>query len=554
MQISLSILPGSVMYGRWILMLVVVVVCTSGPLRAQAGVFYRLETIGSDADDRARLAQLLGERRSHGYLLRSPSSVTPALNDSAERDRFRWAVVIPELVAVGNSSLPFSLNDGALWAGRGWSESLRAGFRVERGRLSLTLAPELVASENIVYELAAPEVTLGRPPGRNPLSSPWHVQPYSIDLPQRFGYLPIWRLDPGQSVFAVDAGRVTIGVATESEWWGPGVHNAIVLSNNAPGIPRLFLRTTRPVPTRIGTIEARWFVGALSESDYFDTDPTNDLRSIAGLGLAWGVKWAPGLTLGVARTVYAPVREWSGVPLRIFDVFRTFGPSYADPTDTTPGRDQVYSLFGRWVLSPDRFAVYFEWARTAFPSSVRDLLIAPNRTRGYTVGLEWAQLVRGGHATLRIGGEVTSLEKNSAYRDRPVATFYTSRHVTQGYTQRGQVIGAAIGPGASSQWLRVDYFVPRWRVGVFGGRIRWDDDALYTFPNDYDAKWCSHDVSLFAGVSAGGSGRWGSAHLSLTRGERLNVFFHHLTGCDPAPSLGVVDARTTTLELRLSPP
>src|SRR5205809_4303845 len=205
------------MYGRWILMLGVVVVCTSGPLRAQAGVFYRLETIGSDADDRARLAQLLGERRSDGYLLRSPSSVTPALNDSADRDRFHWAVVVPELVAIGNSSLPFSLNDGALWAGRGWSESLRAGFRVERGRLSLTLAPELVASENIVYELAAPEVTLGRPLGRNPLSSPWHVQPYSIDLPQRFGYLPIWRLDPGQSTFAVDAGWVDTRTVARSE-------------------------------------------------------------------------------------------------------------------------------------------------------------------------------------------------------------------------------------------------------------------------------------------------------------------------------------------------
>src|SRR6266571_6651495 len=205
------------MDGRWSLTLGVVVACTSGRLRAQAGVFYRLETIGSDADDRARLAQLLADHRSDGYLLRSPSSVTPALGDSAARDRFRWAVVVPELVAIGNSSLPFSLNDGALWAGRGWSESLRAGFRVERGRLSLTLAPELVASENIVYELAAPEVTLGRPPGRNPLSTPWHVQPYSIDLPQRFGYLHIWRLDPGQSTFAVDAGWVTVGVATESE-------------------------------------------------------------------------------------------------------------------------------------------------------------------------------------------------------------------------------------------------------------------------------------------------------------------------------------------------
>ena len=127
MQISLSILLGSVMYGRWILTVGLVVVCTSGLLRAQAGVFYRLETIGSDADERARLAQLLGERRSDGYVLRSPSSLTPALSDSAERDRFHWAVVVPQLLAIGNSSLPFSLNDGALWAGRGWSESLRAG-------------------------------------------------------------------------------------------------------------------------------------------------------------------------------------------------------------------------------------------------------------------------------------------------------------------------------------------------------------------------------------------------------------------------------------------
>src|SRR5206468_428314 len=140
-------------------------------------------------------------------------------------------------LALGSASLSSSAGGCARWSGRGWSERQGAGWRAERGRLSLTLAPELVASENIPYELAAPEVTVARPPSRNPLSSPWHVQPYSIDLPQRFGYLPIWRLDPGQSTFAVEAGRVTVGVATESEWWGPGVHNAIVLSNNAPGIP-----------------------------------------------------------------------------------------------------------------------------------------------------------------------------------------------------------------------------------------------------------------------------------------------------------------------------
>ena len=92
---------------------------------------------------------------------------------------------------------------------------------------------------------------------------------------------------------------------------------------------------------------------------------------------------------------------------------------------------------------------------------------------------------------------------------------------------------------------------------MFGGRIRWDDDALYSFPNTAIApnKWCSHDVSLFAGVSAGGDSRWGRVRMTLTRGERLDMFFHYLAWCGTGPDqLGIVDARNTTLEIRFSPP
>lgn len=330
-----------------------------------------------------------------------------------------------------------------------------------------------------------------------------------------------------------------------------------MLSNNAPGIPRAFVRTARPVRTRVGTFAARWLLGGLLESPYFDRTPSNDRRSITAFATTWTPAGAPTLTLGFTRAVYAPLGDWKDIFGHVFDVVRDRGWHRA-PGDSAivPARDQIFSLFSRWVFPADGFAVHAEWARTDPPRSLRDLLTSPNHSQGYTLGLEWARPLRDGHDALRVQAEVTYLAQSPAYRNFPEVSFYTSAAAPQGYTQRGQVIGAAIGPGASSQWLAVDYFAPTWRVGVFGGRIRWDDDALYLFPGTAiaDNKWCSHDVSLFAGISAAGNSRWGRLHVTLTRGERLNMFFYHLTLCGVPDQQLVLDARNTTLEVRLSPP
>jgi hypothetical protein len=160
---------------------------------------------------------------------------------------------------------------------------------------------------------------------------------------------------------------------------------------------------------------------------------------------------------------------------------------------------------------------------------------------------------------VRLQAEATYLEKSPSYRNQPEASFYTSASVAQGYTQDGKVIGAAIGQGASGQWGGLDYLAPSWRAGVFVGRIRWDDDALYSFPTPATAldnnKWCSHDVSLYAGATADVRSGWGHVRITLTRGERLNLFFQNLTQCDLNPNqLAIVDARNTTLEVRFTPP
>ena len=210
------------MYRRPVLSLVVLAaVVTPPPLDAQAPRWRPLFTIGSDQDDRTRLAQLHGLASSDNYLLRTPLKMaTPLSGDTA---RLRWALLIPEYEAVYNSAVPFSLNDGAMWAGRGWNQTARAGLVATWKRVSLTLAPELLVSENLPYE-GPPPIRLGPlPPGRDPLSSPWHTGPSSIDLPLRFGFRGFVHADPGESSFSVDWGAVTTGLATEHEVEVPGI-------------------------------------------------------------------------------------------------------------------------------------------------------------------------------------------------------------------------------------------------------------------------------------------------------------------------------------------
>lgn len=414
----------------------------------------------------------------------------------------------PDITIVYNSAMPFSLNDGALWAGRGWNTRVRAGVRARWRRFSLVLAPELVSSENRPFW--TPD-TVARPAGRSAYSTPWHVGTFSIDQPLRFGAQGFTHLDPGQSTLAAQLGDMTVGVSTENEWWGPGIRNAIVLSDNATGIWRGFVRWQR------GNFAARWFLGGLFESRYFDSGPANDRRAITALAATWTP--SANLTLGAARAVYAPLDQWSNIFRHTFDVVRGNG---------SRERDQVFSLFGRWVFPADGFAVHAEWARNRLPGSLREVLVSPNHTEGYTLGLEVAR------GAVHTEAEVTYLEKSPAYRNLSEETWYTGAAAQQGYTQRGQVIGAAIGPGASSQWLAADYVAPGWRAGLFLGRIRWDNDALYLFPSPIE-KRLAHDVSLFGGVRA----HWRQLAATLTVGSRLNPFYR------PNTSVG-----NTTLELR----
>jgi hypothetical protein len=511
--------------------------------------------VNSEAVDRLRFEQLIdGVVAGQSLLLRSASSLTvPPAGQSAGT---RISALPPQLLFVHNTSLPFSQNYGALWAGKGLSTRTLLGLKVQLARVTVILAPELISSENSDWVIRTfPYIVPAIPPERagGGYVFPFYVaSQWSIDQPLRFGKGPIRRFDPGQSTAMFSTGRFQFGVSNENEWWGPGIRNAIVLSNNAPGFPHYFVRTAHPLSTRFGLVEARWLVGGLSESKFFDTVSTNNVRSLASVATTLQTGWNPNLSFGFARSVYSTATGWGQVPFRWFDVLARTAGTDATPQDP-PGKvrkDQLFSFFARWVAPADGLEIYTEWARTQLRLNLQDLLTRPNHTQAYTLGLQWRRPAwRSG--TFRLQTEVTQMEQSATFRDLPQESWYMSTRVIQGYTNRGEIIGGSIGPGASSQWMAMDYLRPTWRFGGYVGRIRWNEDIHSTANFPAYVAYCSHDVSLYPGARMATSRFFGTFTADVAFGNRQNVMFQNDGGC---PNVGQRrDIRNRTLSITFSP-
>jgi hypothetical protein len=503
--------------------------------------------VTSDTIDRERSNQLRdGVQTGQSLLLRSPSSLTARLQ--ASPGTWRATLITPQFLFVTNSSIPFSQNNGALWAGKGLSTRTLTGFRLERDRLRIIFAPEIIASANSNWPLFQDYYHPAVPAGYSPFYFPYYVGQFTIDQPMRFGDKAIHRIDLGQTSVVTSLKSVDLGFSNENEWWGPGIRNAIVLSNNAPGFPHLFIRTAHPLATRLGDVEMRWLVGGLRESSYFDTISTNNSRSLSSIAATLQTRWDPNLSIGLARSVYGTATGGGQFLTRWFDVFARTHRDVPDTTQTQ--RDQIFSLFGRWVFPADGVEIYGEWARTQLRPSLRDFLIAPNHTQGYTVGLQW----RGANwheGSFRIQTEITELEQSATFRDGPIGSWYTSTRVIQGYTNRGEILGASIGPGASSQWVAFDYLKPGWRLGAFLGRIRWNQDVHNHAGLPNYVGYCSFDISTYPGLRGAKEGSFGSFTADLSLQDRWTPFFQNGGGC---PNNGRrLNIRNNSLSITFSP-
>jgi hypothetical protein len=325
-------------------------------------------------------------------------------------------------------------------------------------------------------------------------------------------------------------GPADAGVTASTQRWGPGERGTLVISPNAPGIPRVFARTSHPVRTRIGSFAAEAFAGTLTESRYFDDADTNDLRSMTAVNVAWSPSDSSAFIVGIVHAAQRMGTRFGGQ--------RGEQPVRGDANQT----NEIYAQY-RDPRSGIR--AWGELGRAGALPSDRQFFTVPYQGMVYLVGAERAVQTRRG--TVLASFEVANLTQPTDIRGGVRQDFYTSANIPQGWSQRGQLLGYSTGPGSDSQWLAVDWVARHWSFGLFADRVRWNEDA---FVRQYLPIPNRHDVTIRGGVRGGGV--WHGIELAAEMGigHRINYLFQN---GEFIPGYRTVDISVPTFRFAITP-
>jgi hypothetical protein len=458
----------------------------AAPLAAQrAPVDLRAEaTASSEAERYLRVLQVAGVAPLYPWSLRafSPQEVdrlVPAgaghpwaarLPPADSGGGARLRLLRPAVRGVYNTAFPDGGNDGAVWAGRGATVSATAGAMLRWGALSVRVEPMVFWAQNRAFALM-PNGLADSLRFRDPDS------PGGIDLPQRFGDGGYARLDPGQSTARLDVRGFALGVSTANQQWGPTADLPLVLGTNAAGFPHAFVGTSSPWNVGIGRLHGRVMWGSLAQSAWSPMRGNGSRRLMAGLVGVFTPRGLDGLEVGGSRFFHS---AWPEGGLKASDLWEPFQSLFkAGLSDTGVGSDsrssndnQLASVFARWVLPRAGFEAWGEYAREDHSWDLQDLILEPDHSAGYTLGVRkvWA---RGGRL-VSARAELLDAQLSPIALVRGQAPFYRHTRELQGHTVLGQVLGSPAAYGGAGSVVAVDGYTPggRWTLEWTRTRVR----------------------------------------------------------------------------------
>ena len=375
----------------------------------------------------------------------------------------------PEWFNSYNTAAPYGQNDGALWQGRGYNTSLTAGVRLEGYGFELTFKPQVCWMENREFE------TLGNVYGNN--YGIFFGQP--IDLVQRYGNSSFWSYDWGDSEIRWSWYTFTLGFGTQNPWLGSAYLNPMLGSNNASGYAKFDIgirKTEIVVPYlgwSLGNIEGRLWVGQLKESDYFDKNPDNDSRMLNAISASYSPSFIPGFTIGINRIF---MTYWR--PENLKYILRLFTDSRENALASSGNdEDQKFSVFAEWSFPKVGFTIYGEFGRDDFSS---DEDSNPFHTAIYTIGAKQIIPLPFGLKS-ELTFEWNNFEMSQDFQLQwPYLGYYAHGFVHQGYTHKGQILGAGSGAFGNSQFIQYKVYYPKGYTALKFHRYCPNNNSVYS--------------------------------------------------------------------------
>lgn len=469
-------------------------------------------------EERARNQQLLGKGDSLiSFALRplavesiDTSKVKYNLIDSG---KIKLALLPITLKQQYNTFCPYGWNDGIMIPAKGYQSFLSAGFYAKYNAISIQLRPEHVFSSNPNFEFFQTKATTTI---TNAARLQYLYYLNVRDLPFPFGDKSYSRLSWGQSNILFNFSNFSAGISSENLWWGPGQRNSLIMSNNALGFVHATFNTRKPVKTFLGSFEFQLISGKLENSgvrspkalfivDGVDYEVTkrNEWRYLNAVAISYSSKWVPGLFLGFNRSVQLYKGDLGNGFVDLFPVLLPIQKKNVGGNDgeDKKNRDQVASLFFRWVMKESNIEFYGEYGKNDYPEDFKDMYQSPEHSRAYIIGFSKIfSLDTSKNKYLKFNFENTTMEQSADRIVRPAWSWYQHGIIFQGYTNRGEVLGAGIGPGSNLQTLDFSLWEKNNSWGIQLERHAHNLDFYYDIfvPYQFSYKWVDFAINTYA--------------------------------------------------------
>ena len=357
-----------------------------------------------------------------------------------ESKYFTFKPLMANVIIRYNSMHPYGWNDEGFIKAKGFQTMTRWGVYSKIGPLSFQYMPEYVNQENPPY-----------------------------DISDDFGTIPKNRYIKnylGQSSIRLNLKSVSLGWSTENLWWGPGMYNSIMMSNNAPGFPHYTFNTTKPIKTPIGSFEWQLVTGRLNQDSSLPLEVLNLQKGnfnfskiYNGVNISFQPKFFPNIFFGVNRAYQYSEFNINTVgknfTQKYLPVFSTFFKADAGGVaeDAIP-RDQQISFYTRWLFPKTHSEFYFEYGWNDHKQNFRDFWIDPEHAAIYLLGFKHL-IPFVNNKWLEMNAEITQTAQSPDYITRDAGFWYI--YENGGYTHDGQILGAGSGIGNNVQTIHLNY-------------------------------------------------------------------------------------------------
>lgn len=414
-----------------------------------------------------------------------------------------------------NSHHPYKKNNGTMIPNRGYQHIISPGLFFELGPLSIKFKPEHHYSNNKRFD--------GFWEGH--YSKIW-AERYKlwnhIDMPERFGNNSHNNLFLGQSYVKLNWKNLSLGISNENIWWGPSTRNSIMMSNNAKGFKHLSFNSNKPLKTFIGDFEWQIIWGRLESSGFTPprTDFTHsgtkiyvpkinqlghedDWRFLNAMVISYSPKFINGFSFGFIRWVqmYSALVEgkytWmNGVP-SYFPIFSNLFRKNDVSVDYESQTDQAAGIFFKWLWKKSNTEIYAEFHHNDSKENIRDLLLDSDHSRAVTVGIQkYFKIAKG---DFLFSWEWTQMEQNASRLVRNAGSWYEHTWVFHGYTNNGEVLGSAIGPGSNVNFFSLSKLKRNEKIGIALEIVDNDNDFYhdaFAQAGDYRRYWKDFNLHL----------------------------------------------------------